>query len=215
MNRGRFCLAAVATIVSLSNTPAVQARVVEYLMDRAAVLVAAGDQQIEGPFAEIPAHGHVDLALETPSAADHRAVIASIYCQAYKVENPLSTLLGNLALAADDDGKLGNTTRAGAGMTIQLLKGSSFVRCLGTGELQTACKVTVKINAEARFKMADGSIANVPLVASVERKGKVGGFCGHIARYIGIISREAGIDLIRQAERAYQISAPNSIEPAS
>jgi hypothetical protein len=38
----------------------------------------------------------------------------------------------------------------------------------------------------------------VPLVAEVEREGRVGGFCGNIAWCTGIVTREAAISLIEQ-----------------
>ena len=49
----------------------------------------------------------------------------------------------------------------------------------------------------------DGTVVKVPLVTQVEREGRVGGFCGNIARYTGIVTREAGIDLIRQAMKSF------------
>jgi hypothetical protein len=176
-------------------------RTVEYLDDMATIRAAANDQGITGPFSEKPGPGVVQILLETPTAADHRVTVASVYCQAYGIDNPVSVLLQDLVKAA-------NQPPPGAGaegrpnLLLRIISSSTVLRCLGKNDLQMTCKNRVRIAAEASVTRADGSSVKLPLIAQVEREGRVGGFCGNIARYTGIVTREAGIDLIRQARAA-------------
>lgn len=186
-------------LVALSAASPAAARVVEYLDDMAAIRAAADDQGITGSFSEPPDPGNALILLETPTAADHRVVVGSNYCQAYHIENPVSVLLQNLADAAN------RTQVAAAGpdsrpvLSLRILSGSTLLRCMGKSDVETLCKNRVRITAEASFKRPDGAIVTTPVVAQIERNGRVGGFCGNIARYTGIVTREAGIDLIRRA----------------
>ena len=191
-------IAAVA-LLGVCLPSSVGARSVEYLSDLTAIEAAAADQGIPGPFSHAPAAGGAAIALEATSAADHRVIVASNYCQAYHIENPVSVLLQDLVTVANGaaDGKAASTGKPS--VTLRLLSGSTVLRCMGKSDLATICKNRVRITAEASVIHADGSIAQVPLVAQVEREGRVGGFCGNIARYTGIVTREAAIDLLRQA----------------
>ncbi|MBO9579775.1 MAG: hypothetical protein J7498_02685 [Sphingobium sp.] len=173
------------------------ARTVEYLDDMTAISAAADDQGIQGPFSDKLRSGPVHIALETPKAADHRVIVASVYCQAYGIDNPVSTLLQDLVKAAAP------TEGNAPILTLHVLSGSTVLRCLGKSDLEVKCKNRVRIDAEAGFVKADGTAVKIPLTALVEREGRVGGFCGNIARYTGIVTREAGIDLIRQAMKAF------------
>ncbi len=191
---------AVAAMLGTSLPSSVVARSVEYLNDLTAIEAAAADQGIPGPFSQAPAVGGTTIALEGASAADHRVIVASHYCQAYHIENPVSVLLQDLVTAANGraDGKIGSAGKPS--VTLRLLSGSTVLRCMGKSDLATICKNRVRITAGARVTRADGSVAQAPLVAQVEREGRVGGFCGNIARYTGIVTREAAIDLLRQAQ---------------
>lgn len=200
---GRILLT-TAGAIALAAPTAIEARVVEYLTDPAAIDAAALDQGIEGPFATSPPRGTANIALETPSAADHRVAVVSIYCQAYKIENPVSVLIQDLVLGADNDGKLADAGNGEADITIRMMKASTLLRCLTSNDLNVLCKNNVKMTAQATFRNADGTVTQLPLFASVERKGRVGGFCGNIARYTGIVTREAGVALINQALAAYE-----------
>ncbi|MBU0555081.1 MAG: hypothetical protein KKD64_07340 [Alphaproteobacteria bacterium] len=182
----------LAGTLAVSAAPAL-ARTVEYLDDLAAIRAAADDQGIQGPFSDQPGPGTVRIALETPKAADHRVIVASVYCQAYGIDNPVSTLLQDLVRAS---APLAEDTPA---LTLRILSSSTVLRCFGKSDLEIKCKNRVRITAEASFLQGDGKAVKMPLVAQVEREGRVGGFCGNIARYTGIVTREAGIDLIRQA----------------
>lgn len=184
----------VDTLVAFA-TPA-PARTVEYPDDLTVIKAAAEDQGIEGPFSEKPGPGQLRIALETPERADHRVVVASVYCQAYGIDNPTSTLLQYLVKASAP------VAEDAPVLTIRVVSGSTVLRCLGKSDFEVKCKNRVRIVAEAGFAK-NGQTMKVPLVAQVEREGRVGGFCGNIARYTGIVTREAGIDLIRQAVEAF------------
>lgn len=180
----------------------VAARTVEYLGDLTAIQAAAEDQGIPGPFSDAPGAGAAGIVLETPTAADHRVIIASIYCQAYHIENPVSMLLQDLVAAANRTPSSLAGVSGRPAVSVRVLSGSTLLRCMNKDDIQTACKNRVRITAEASVTQPDGTLVTTPLVAQVERTGRVGGFCGNIARYTGIVTREAGIDLIRQARLA-------------
>lgn len=177
-------------------------RTVEYLSDLTTIRAAAEDQGIAGPFSDAPGPGTAAISLETPTAADHRVIVASVICQAYHVENPVSTLLKDLVTAANRTpsnvaGPSGRST-----FSLRVLSGSTLLRCMNKDDISTTCKARVRISAEARVTQPDGSVVTTPLEAQIERAGRVGGFCGNIARYTGIVTREAGIELIHQARLA-------------
>lgn len=201
---GRTLFLTTGTAIALAAPTVIEARVVEYLTDRSAIDAAALDQGIEGPFAQEPSRGVANIAVQTPSAVDHRVTVVSIYCQAYKIENPVSVLIRDLLLGADNDGKLAEAGHGEADITIRMVKASTLLRCFTSNDIDTLCKNNVKITAEAKFRNADGTVTKLPLSVTVERKGRVGGFCGNIARYTGIVTREAGIALIDQALAAYE-----------
>lgn len=165
----------------------------------AAIRTAADDQGISGPFSEAPVPGGPPIALEAASAADHRVIVASVYCQAYKIDNPVSLLLQKLVATANQTHLPGGGAPRVAPVSLRILSGSTVLRCMAKNDFQATCRSRVRITAEASLQRPDGSISKTPLVAQVERDGRVGGFCGNIARYTGIVTREAGIELIRQA----------------
>ncbi|WP_336963973.1 hypothetical protein [Sphingobium aquiterrae] len=198
---------AVAAGVMLAATAPASARVVDYGLDKTAIEAAAQDQGIEGPFSDTPAPPLYPVTLTEPTAANHIVKVVSIYCQAYKVENPVSALL--LQLLAAPPAAPSPMPAATSGLTLHMVKGSTLLRCLGTGEFKNICKNEVKLSAQAQFAAADGSTTTLPLTVSVEREGRVGGFCGNMARYTGIVSREAAIALIAKARTAYEEAVQN------
>jgi hypothetical protein len=113
-------------------------------------------------------------------------------------------LIQDLLLGADNDGKLAEAGNGEADITIRMVKASTLLRCFTSNDMDTLCKNNVKITAEAKFRNAEGTVTQLPLFVTVERKGRVGGFCGNIARYTGIVAREAGIALIDKALAAYE-----------
>lgn len=184
----------VASATLAAASPA-GSRVVDYSLDKAAIESAAQDQGIQGPFSDAPDPASLPIALENASAADHTAKIVSLSCQAYKMENPISALMQRL---------LPSPPPEPARLTLRLTSGSTLLRCLRTGEFKGICKNEVKLSAEVRIQLADGSSITRPISTSVEREGRVGGFCGNMARYTAIVSREAGIELLKKASALYQ-----------
>jgi hypothetical protein len=178
------------------------ARTVEYLHDMTAVLAAAEDQGITGPFSDVPASNGVSIVLKTPAAADHRVVIASTYCQAYNIDNPVSTLLQELVAEINRTQPTVTDAASRPPISLRILSGSTLLRCMGQSDFHAICKNRVRITAEASVTRADGSVDLIPVVAQVQKDGRVGGLCGNIARYTGIVTREAGIELIHQARNA-------------
>ncbi len=197
-------IAALASASILLHAKPADARVVEYDLDKAAIEAAAQEQGIDGPFSDNPAGTPYPIWLEAGQAADHDVKILSIYCQAYKVENPISTLMGKLVAPAVAQGEGLPQTGPRSGLTIRMKSGLGLFRCLGSGELKVACKNEVRLTAEAVFQSGDGKEMSVPLAVRVERNGRVGGFCGHMARFTSIVSREAGIQLIAQARASFE-----------
>lgn len=171
------------------------ARTVDYSLNKSTIEAAALDQGIEGPFSDAPAPGTHLLTLENPMAADHSVKIVSVYCQAYKMDNPISALMSQLLPPAP--------TPVSSLPALRLIRGSTLLRCLGNGEFKNICKNEVKLTAELRFQASDGTTIMRSIVASVEREGRVGGFCGNMARYTAIVGREAGIELLRKADAIY------------
>lgn len=189
---------AAASAMLAPAVPAI-ARTVDYTIDKPAIEAAALDQGIEGPFSDTPVPGALPITLENPTGADHNVKIVSVYCQAYKMDNPVSALMSQLLPPAP--------APAASTPALRLIRGSTLLRCLGNGEFKNICKNEVKLTAELRFQTADGSTTVRPIVASVEREGRVGGFCGNMARYTAIVGREAAIELIRKASAIYAESS--------
>lgn len=189
-------------LVALLVANPAAARTVEYIHDMAAIRAAADDQGISGPFSDPPGPGSASIVLETPAAADHRVIVASNYCQAYGIDNPVSVLLQYLVTAANRTRPTDVNASSPSSLSLRILSGSTVLRCMGKSDVETICKNRVRITAEARFPRLDGGVVAVPVVAQVEREGRVGAFCGNIARYTGIVTREAAIDLIRRAREA-------------
>lgn len=185
---------AVAGVTLATASPS-SSRVVDYNLDKAAIESAAQDQGIQGPFSDLPDAAAYPFTLENAAAADHMVKIVSIYCQAYKMDNPISALMQHL---------LPSTPAGVSGPALRVTKGSTLLRCLGSGEFKNICKNEVKLSAELRFQLADGTPVTRPISVNVEREGRVGGFCGNMARYTAIVSREAGIELLNKASAAYR-----------
>lgn len=195
----RLASALILTTLAWPGATA-SARTVAYLHDMALIKAAAADQGIEGPFAEPGSVQPGPVTLEAAGTADHRVTVVSVYCQAYGIDNPVSLLLADL-LGPPPAGT-GSAAPAGTdGATVmKMVAGSTVLRCVGKSDVEVLCMNRVRLTAEVRVPATNGSTTTHTLVAQVERKGRVGGFCGNIARYTGIVTREAAFDLLRQVE---------------
>lgn len=202
--RSALCsvFAVVASVGILVGAPPAKARTVEYLQDIDAIRAAAADQGISGPFSNIPELEGTAIRLDNASAADHRVVVASLYCQAFHIDNPVSVLLQDFIGRAPQEKTFGTTGEPQRTVVLKVTSGSTVLRCMAKSDVEPICKNRVRITAEASFQRDDGSIATLPIISQVEREGRVGGFCGNIARYTGIVTREAAIELIKQVKNA-------------
>jgi hypothetical protein len=145
-----------------------------------------------------PERAPLDIAVEALPEADHQSLVLGNYCSAYKLWNPVSLMLGQLAFEADRDG----TPGAAAGqplLTVRLTGARSFRRCVEVSEANIRCITRVTLSGEAVHRAADGAERRVPVDAQVERDSSVGGFCGGIARALGVVSRQAGQELLAKA----------------
>lgn len=145
-----------------------------------------------------PARATIDIVGETLPEADRQSLALGNYCSAYKLWNPVSLMLGQLASEADRDG----TPGGGAGqplLTVRVTAARSFRRCVEISEANTRCITRVSLSGEAVHRAADGSERRVPIESQVERDSSVAGFCGGIARALGVVTRQAGQDLIEKA----------------
>jgi hypothetical protein len=145
-----------------------------------------------------PPRAAVDVAVEAVPAVDHQSLALGNYCSAYKLWNPVSLMLGQLAGEVDRDG----TPGAAAGqplLTVRVTTARSFRRCVEVSETNTRCITRVTLAGEAVHRAADGTERRVPVDAQVERDSSVAGFCGGIARALGVVSRQAGQELIDKA----------------
>lgn len=186
-------MGAVFAALALGSAGA-QARVVDYQIDRATLEQAAADQ-LDGPLSPPPERGDAQLAFVADPGTDHVTISAGVACSAYKVENPVSQMLVPLLQHWDADGTLGGADA----ITLRLTRASSFNRCVQLKEFDGRCITRVRLAGTLSLRSADGATADVPVSANVERSGTVGGFCGNLARFIGMVSREAGIALLADA----------------
>ncbi len=186
--------------LALLAAPAL-ARSIDYSIDLQAIQAAADDQGIEGPFSPDPSRGARNLGLVTAPAVDHVMKNVSIYCEAYKVDNPISVLMRKLVTEYDDDGVLAEADTTDADVTLHLTKAVSLHRCLGESDFKTFCKNRTSLSGHVAFRGKNGSLQSAPIAVQVERAGRVGMFCGNLGRFTGIVSREAGIAFLAEATR--------------
>jgi hypothetical protein len=145
-----------------------------------------------------PDRADVDIAVVALPEADHQSLALGNYCSAYKLWNPVGLMLGTLAAEADRDG----TPGAEAGLpllTVRLTSARSFRRCVEIAEANVRCITRVTLSGEALHRAANGAERRVPIDAQVERDSSVAGFCGGIARALGVVSRQAGQELLAKA----------------
>lgn len=190
-------LAAAATAVA---TPPAKpsGRVVDYaLLTPEAIALAATDLKIKG-VSPPPPRSTFDIAVEVGPAVDHQSLALGIYCSVYKVWNPAGAMLKALAAEADRDGVLGGAEGAPL-LTIRLDTARSYRRCVEVKEMNSRCITRVTLSGEAIQRAADGVERRVPLKADVERDSSIDGICGGIARALGVITREAGQQLLAEA----------------
>lgn len=189
--------AALAALTLGLAAVAANARTVDYSLNHAALEQAAVQQHI-GQISPPPARGDIDLAFAADPGTDHVTLALGNHCSAYKVENPVSAMLRTLVVSWDRDGTLAPSGTTGVAF-MRLTKASSYNRCVQLKETDGRCITRVRLAGTISVDGASGAARSFPIAADVEKSGTVGGFCGNIARFIGIVSREAGIALIADA----------------
>ncbi|MGH6808336.1 MAG: hypothetical protein ACREEJ_16080, partial [Ensifer adhaerens] len=197
MAQRSWTAAALVVLVLGSVAVAAHARTVDYSLDQAALDQAAAEQRV-GQVSLSPSRGDLDLAFSADPGTDHVTLALGNHCSAYKVENPVSQMLRALITSWDRDGTLAEPGGVGVA-AIRLTKASSYNRCVMLKETDGRCITRVKLAGTVSLDVGDGVARSFPIAADVEKSGTVGGFCGNIARFIGIVSREAGIELIADA----------------
>ena len=98
--RAPWIIAAVAA-ASLSSAARAD-RVVDYTIDET---IAARDAAEQGvALAPLPTRGTTHIAVQIAPGVDHTVLRAGILCSAWKVHNPISTLLQRFLTVWDRDG---------------------------------------------------------------------------------------------------------------
>lgn len=191
-------LIAAATAAASPQGQPSGTRLVEYeTLTPAETEAIALDLKITG-ISPAPAKAPVDIAVEAQPAADHLSLALGNYCSAYKVWNPVSLMLTNLAAEADRDG----VAAVPEGQPLLLLKlasARSFRRCVEVSEYNVRCITRVSLSGEAVRREADGAERKAPISVQVERDSSTGGFCGGIARSLSVVSRQAGQEFLAAA----------------
>lgn len=175
-----------------------EARSADYSEGSQAILRYGAELKVAHLTTEL--HPGIRIASITASpGADHVTLALGIYCSAYKIENPISKLLQmlqkewNTAIQPD-------IQPPPIELDIIVSNGSSYRRCVETKEMSARCITRVKLNGTVQAK-GNSTSEPIPISADVERDAAVGGLCGNIGRGIAVISREAALELIADAER--------------
>ncbi|MFA5968453.1 MAG: hypothetical protein WC816_04315 [Sphingomonas sp.] len=194
-----FALASAGIVMPTNCWP----RVVDY-PDNPAAIIAAGRELKITPLTIDPDVQSTITSVSTGAAVDHTTLALGLACSASKVQNPISNLIKqtkNEWNAAALRLVSANTTELPA-LIINVSSASSYRRCVEISELNLRCITKVKLAGTVRSQGQD-----VPIAAEAERAASVGGFCGSLARGIGVASREAVFALFTEAEhkvRAHQ-----------
>lgn len=177
--------------------PAVAKRVADYSVGDAQ-LMQWGLELSLNPIAALPTKSSHNVALEIAPGVDHEAIRGGIYCSAWRVENPIAQLIGNVASQWDGDGKLASGAEI-ADVRLKVDRASTLTRCVGSGELAAICITRVAIEAQVTEVSSQTSR---PVRVSIERSGPLKGLCAGLARSVAVVSRETVIALINAAGAA-------------
>lgn len=173
-------------------------RAIDYAALTPAEVASIADDLKMRDISPAPPRASVDIAVEALPQADHQSLALGNYCSGYKLWNPVGLMLGTVAAETDRDG----TPGADAGqplLTVRLVSARSFRRCVEIAEYNVRCITRVTLSGEAVHRAAEGTERRAPVDVQVERDSSVGGFCGGIARALGVVSRQAGLELIAKA----------------
>lgn len=184
-------------ILSVCWMSGVDARSVDY-GGGASALIEVGQALKVSPLTIEPTPSFTLGAIKASSEVDHQTMALGNYCAAWKVDNPIGRLL---PLIAEEWNKRASATQ-GPSLAVSLSSASSYRRCVEVGEMNVRCITRVKLAGTA--ELVGGSSGPVPISADEERDASVGGFCGNLAQGIGVVSREAVLALLADAEKKVQ-----------
>ena len=190
--RGRVNL--LIGMAAIAVTAPSHARIVDYSLDDSTILKEAAELKIT-PVSDTPKPGDRRISVSFGKDIDHITTALGMYCSAYKVENPITQLIKRVA-AERSISELTKPTEAAPPLAIQVTAARSYRLCVELGEMNVRCIVRVVIDGTA--STPDGN--QVPIKADVERDSSVSGICGSLARGIRVVSREAGVQLVKDAE---------------
>ena len=188
--------AAAALVATAFPTGAGADRVVDYAIDEATAAHDAAEQGVA--LAPLPARGPTHIAVEIAPAVDHQVLRVGIACSAWKVRNPVTSLLQRFLTAWDRDGAPASSVGPSVDLLVKIERAGTLSRCVSTGEMKSTCITRVSI---------DGSTARPgeePLPFHVEREeaAKGVGVCAGLTRGIGLVSREAAGALVSHLDQS-------------
>jgi hypothetical protein len=186
-------LAALLTAALLGQPLA--ARVVDYSVDDSVIVQEATELKIASITPGLTLENHTINVTIAPGV-DHITDALGIYCSVYKVENPISQLVKKLAVAAAND-------KAAASININLTGARSYRRCVEVKEMNARCIIRVVLTGT----VAGAGAGSIPISGDVERDSSVSGICGSLARGIRVVSREAAIMFLKDAEKKLPVSS--------
>lgn len=190
-----FLVPSLAGLAALALPALANARSVDYSLPPAAIIAGGQELKITPLTSELHPAIRIDTVTAAP-AVDHVNLSLARFCSAYKVENPISQLFA--ALKAEWNAAADSA--AGAPLTpvrLTIDSASSYRRCVEVAEMNVRCITKVRIAGTVTSGDAGAPVA---VTGEAERDASVGGLCGNLARGVGVVSREAAIALMRDAE---------------
>ena len=191
--RAGILLAGAALIAA----PACAARIVDYPIDAATLAKNAAEQGLAA--SPTPAKGTRQIVAQLGPGLDHRVIRVGIFCSAWTVDNPMSSLIRDMLMAHDPDGRLDDPGPTATPVVLTLTNAATLSRCVSTGDLASVCITKVSIDGTLS---AGGDAKPRPLHVEIEQNTKGVGACAGLTRGIGLVSREAVIKLIAAADNA-------------
>lgn len=186
---------------ALIAAPAPAARIVPYPIDETTLLKDGAEQGLVPSPA--PPKAAKPIALQLAPDLDHEVMRVGIVCSAWKVQNPISSLIRDMVAAQNPDGPIKDIGATKNAISVTVKRAGTLSRCVSTGDLSGDCITRVSIDASVSV---DGTAEPHQIHAEVEKNTRSIGMCAGLTRGIGLVSRETVIQLIAKAEAF--VSAP-------
>ncbi len=191
---------AAAAVMVMAAVP-VTARTADYSVTEAQMAADAEALNVR-PFPALPAKGDFDIVAEDLGKLDQQLKILGIFCRAWKVDNPLSVMVGRVLGMIDRDGQLAAGERRPL-IRFKAQSALSTMRCVEVKEMTTQCLTRTSIQGEATVERTGARGRGQPVTIEFEHQQSVG-VCGGLARGAAISGRGASI---RLAERLRELAA--------